>query len=603
MGYISHFRAGTLSLLVCLGWTAPGWAALPPVPALPSTPASAPTRAPALPPPPFPTPASAAQLASPPPTETPPPRCIAIVGTNDLHGAIEPYTFTAPSRYNDPTAPMSGVRTGGVVGLSGYIRALRQSYGKRLVLLDAGDLFQGTLPSNLSQGRAVIDAYNELGYTAAAIGNHEFDFGVGLPAEATATKAEPDPKLAVLKARIAQAKFPFLALNILSKKDGRRIDWPNTAPSILRDMGGIKVGIVGISTVDTPKVTKPLNVASLRFVDPVPLIALEAAKLRQQGAQLVVLVGHVGAGCTDLSRPEDLSSCGAGNSELLEILRALPRGCVDVAIGGHTHKFMAHWVGATATLESGSRGHFLGYVEACVRPKGGIDTVTSHIYGAQPLCLDVWADGTCKKRRKAALPVRSATFLGQSVQPDAALSAHMQPYLDAVRALGARPVGARLPRPLHIVELSQLVAEAMRRAIHSDFGLQNIGGIRSEMAAGPVTYAQVFNVLPFDNATAKVTLRGDQVAALLKVVYHRHGGLGPPGLAGLSYRAGGQVVTAKGTPLEPSRLYTLATSDFLLEGGEGTTAIFDALPSAAKEFAGPAMRDAFVELLGHLFPS
>jgi 5'-nucleotidase len=588
MGHITDLYARLLILLLCLGGAAPCCATSLPTQAAPAPQALAPTKA---------SPARPALLS-------PSPRCIAIVGTNDLHGAIEPYTFTAPSRYNDPTAPLSSVRTGGVVGLSGYIRALRKAYGDRLVLLDAGDLFQGTLPSNLSQGRAVIDAYNELGYTAAAIGNHEFDFGAGMPAGLNATQADPDgdPKLTVLKARIAQAQFPFLTLNILFKKDGKRLDWPNTAPSILREVGGVKVGIVGISTVDTPKVTKPLNVANLSFVDPVPLIALEAAKLRQQGAQLVVLVGHVGASCTDLTRPEDLSSCGSGNSELLEILRALPRGCVDVAIGGHTHQFVAHWVGATATLESGSRGHFLGYVEACVKPTGGIDTVTSHIHGAQPLCLDVWADGTCKKRRKAPLPVREATFLGQTVQPDASLTAHMQPYLDAVRALGARPVGVRLPRPLHMVELSQLVAEAMRRAVHSDFGLQNLGGIRAEMVAGPVTYAQIFNVLPFDNATAKVTLRGDQIAALLKIVHHRSSGMGSPGLAGLSYRSGGQVVTAKGTPLEPSRLYTLATSDFLLEGGEGTTAIFDALPSTAKEFAGPAMRDAFIELLAHLFP-
>ena len=96
------------------------------------------------------------------------PRCVTIAGTNDLHGAITPQHL----KQFDKT-----LRWGGVLAQSGYVQRLRDVYGDRLLLLDGGDLFQGTMVSNLSRGEAVITAYNEMGYTASAIGNHEFDYG------------------------------------------------------------------------------------------------------------------------------------------------------------------------------------------------------------------------------------------------------------------------------------------------------------------------------------------------------------------------------------------------------------------------------------------
>ena len=355
-------------------------------------------------------------------------RCIAVVGTNDLHGAIEPYVI---AQYG------TQVRMGGVIGLSAYISNLRKQYGQSMVLLDGGDMFQGTMASNMSLGRAVVDAYNFMGYTAAAVGNHEFDYGA---------EAGSSDRLSVLKARITQATFPFLTLNIFDQTTGERVAWANTAPSILRNIGGVKVGIMGISTPETPRVTKRINIRTLDFKAPVPLIKQEAASLRQQGAELIILVGHVGGKCRNMKDPNDAASCNTvGDMELVDILNALPPSTVDVAIGGHTHQFMAHWINGVATIESGARGQYVGWVDACLKADGsvGLDVAASTIHAATPLCLETWNDGTCKRKRKKVppLPVATAQFLGHPAVAEPALEKAMQPYLDAVEVQSNKRVG------------------------------------------------------------------------------------------------------------------------------------------------------------------
>src|SRR4029079_16076345 len=127
---------------------------------------------------------------------------LSVVGTNDLHGRV-----------------VSEQGRGGLAVLDGYLRNLRAARahdGGAVLLIDAGDLFQGTLESNLNEGAVVISAYNALHYDAAAFGNHEFDYGPAGPA--TAPQSTEDDPVGALKARIAQATFPFVAANIFDKR-------------------------------------------------------------------------------------------------------------------------------------------------------------------------------------------------------------------------------------------------------------------------------------------------------------------------------------------------------------------------------------------------
>ena len=151
-----------------------------------------------------------------------------------------------------------------------------------MLLVDAGDLFQGTLESNVGEGIDVVRAYNEMGYAASAIGNHEFDYGPEGPA-VTVQSAADDPRGA-LKARVAQAKFPFLVTNILDAATGERIAWPNAPASTIIDVAGLRVGIVGASTEETPFTTMPANFLGLKMTSAALAISAEAKALRDRGA-------------------------------------------------------------------------------------------------------------------------------------------------------------------------------------------------------------------------------------------------------------------------------------------------------------------------------
>ncbi len=183
---------------------------------------------------------------------------VSIVGTNDLHGRVER-----------------------VAVLSGHVqivRELTEAQGGGVVLVDGGDMFQGTLESNLNEGAAVVAAYNAVGYDAVAVGNHEFDFGpVG--DDVVVKKPGQDPRGALL-ARAAEAKFPFLGANIEVAATKTHVDWPNVLSSTMvtvRGSAGVKVGVVGLSTVDTPRTTIGSNVKDLIFT-PLPDAVLREAK-------------------------------------------------------------------------------------------------------------------------------------------------------------------------------------------------------------------------------------------------------------------------------------------------------------------------------------
>src|SRR5258705_13805129 len=181
---------------------------------------------------------------------------ISVVATTDLHGGVLP----------------RGER-GGLALFGGYVRNLRAARvrdGGGTLLVDSGDMFQGTLESNLNEGAAVVRAYNTLGYAAAAIGNHEFDFGPAGPDEAVRTPGE-DPRGA-LKARAAQARFPFLAANTVDTATGQPVMWPNGKPSTMVTVRGVRAGLIGATTIDTAAQTIAANLGGVTFTPPAPAI-------------------------------------------------------------------------------------------------------------------------------------------------------------------------------------------------------------------------------------------------------------------------------------------------------------------------------------------
>jgi 5'-nucleotidase len=510
--------------------------------------------------------------------------CVTLAATTDVHGVVEPQTLTV-----GPAA----LRRSGLLAASGYVSILRQRFGRRLLLVDAGDLWQGTLVAKVSRGEAIVAAFNLMGYEAVALGNHEFDYG--------ATSPDAPDLHGILEARVAQARFPFLAANMLERKTGRMPAWPNLKASVMLDVGGVPVGVVGAITPDVPKVTLPQLVLDFDFVDPVPIIAHEARELRANGARLVVLVAHFGGKCGKVDLADDLTSCDA-ESELFTILGRLPRGTVDAAVGGHTHGHVAHWLGDTAIVQPMAQAKELGWAELCIRPRGGIDRAASTLHPLVDLCLDEWVDGGCKARSAPAAVV-PAKFLGQPVVPQSDLEATMATYLQAVAESAHKPLGVRLPRALKRegdgVSLGNRICEAMVEATGAKVAVQNLGGVRDDLPAGPLSYGDVFKVLPFENRVVTFDLTGEQIRKLVDLLTARREGA-LPYVAGLSVRllpGGTEVQLASGAPLEDDAVFTLATNDYLGAGGEGAEVIFGNLPPERRHITEQTVLEAFITFL------
>lgn len=501
---------------------------------------------------------------------------LTVVGTNDLHGWLEPHA--RPS--DDQGRPMLG----GIDAFAGYLDILRAKRPDEVVLLDAGDIFQGTLVVNMTEGQAVIDAYNQLDYDALAIGNHEFDYGPeGAPV--TAMTPQDDP-LGNIKKRIRSARFPFLVGNVFERETGKPVQWENTRRAILIERRGVRIGVLGLATPTTPSVTLADNVKDLSF-GPLADNAIElAAELRERGAQVVVLVMHAGGGCEPGTGPDDTSTCDS-DSELAELLRELPRGTVDAVVAGHTHQFLSHFVEGTPAIQSSSFGVAFGMIELVFdRQEGRVDASQTKIWQPVATCRAVFeATGDC--RRNGRGPVRPATFLGETVRPSERVLKTLKPTLGLVAERKGELVGPVLERPfgrsrLRESDLGNFVADVMRATVPgTHVAFTNSGGLRADLDVGPLTYGDVFNALPFENRLAVMQTTGRELFAMMRQgVSGHHGIMQVSGLRMVVAEWGGPTCTddggrllglefEDGSPVDPDATYQVVTNDFVATGGDG----------------------------------
>lgn len=398
---------------------------------------------------------------------------ITLVGTSDLHGRLA-------------TLPVLG----------GYLGVLRQKNPGGVVLVDAGDMFQGTLESNSNEGEAVIEAYKKLGYDAVAIGNHEFDYGPVGEASTVRRNAKPGPESdprGALKARAAQAAgaFPVLAANLL--ENDHPLDWPNVVPSVLVTKQGVRVGIIGVSTLGTLQTTISANVPGMSVVPIADAVAEQARKLREKGAAIVIVAAHAGGECAKHDVPTDLSSCEA-TSEIFDVAKKLPPGAVQAIVAGHTHKAIAHEVAGIPIIQSSAYGAAFGRVDFKVDPATG-KVMSTVIHPPETVAV-------------------GASYEGAKPAPAPAVEQAIAPAVERARAQRAESLQTTLAGPFPAAyrdesALGNLVTSLLLELDPgADVAIANGGGLRAELPAGPLTYGALYDALPFDNRKARLTMTG-----------------------------------------------------------------------------------------------
>jgi 5'-nucleotidase len=528
---------------------------------------------------------------------------VVVVGTTDVHGWFAGHVET-------PQAGGEGVLWGGLPALASYVEALRDQNARNVIVVDSGDMFQGTLESNLFEGEAVVRGYNIIGYTAAAVGNHEFDFGPVGP-DSVARKPGEDP-LGALKRNAQLAMFPLLSANMLDRATQKTPTWAR--PYTMVRVGGAKIGIIGLSTPDTPNVTTAANVISLQFTDPIPATIAAAKALREQGADAVIVIAHMGGRCTDVSNPNDTHSCEVSH-EAMEFMDRIPEGVIDAFFAGHTHSQMRHYMKGIPVVQALHYSREFSTVDFWIDTKNNKVT-KSEIRPHTMICTFVYSGTEQCDPKKAPAGARLVprVFAEQRILPDTRVANAIDPYLKQVAAKREQKLGIHIAAPFtrnYLAEssLGDLIADALRAANNADIGIMNSGGIRDELPTGELTYAHVFAVSPFDNYPALVMLTGAQITEILRAT--SNGVRGIMQVSGLRYTIDASkpvgsdrlvsVTRADGSPLGADTLYSVVMPDFVASGGDGADVVMKNVPRDRVQvlYAQP-IREVLIEQLRKL---
>ncbi|SPF40086.1 5'-nucleotidase [Syntrophobacter sp. SbD1] len=435
----------------------------------------------------------------------------------------------------DPERPV-----GGAEYLAKMIERERSKNPDGTILLSAGDMFQGTPVSNLFHGKPIIEIMNYLHYDAMALGNHEFDWGQD-----------------VLHTIISSASFPVISANI-TRSGGSYIR--GVKPYIILEKKQVRIAVIGITTPETYYTTKPGNLTGLTFTAPEKTLPAIIRRVRAQGASIVIALTHDG-----LDADRELATKVRG---------------IDIIVGGHSHTAIKDPVieSGTVIVQAGSNGIYLGVLNIAFDPnKKKIVSYT----------------------RKDELKLVSSAS-GAQLDPDVARIVDKydsQVKTEFSKVLGTAAADLTRDRTSES-KLGDLVTDAMRDASGARIAFQNGGGIRADIAKGPITLAAVFTALPFDNDLVSMDLTGDQIKELLEKSVLSENMLQVSGVRieyDLSKPAGSKVASmeVEGKPLDPRATYRVVTNDFLASGGNQ----FNVFKRGLNISVGPPQRDAVADYI------
>ena len=434
-----------------------------------------------------------------------------VLETTDFHGAILPGARERRSRR----------AIGGTAVLAAWVARLRAENPEGTVLLDGGDCFQGTMISNLQFGRPVIEQMNLLGYTAAAIGNHDFDWSADTLAQ-----------------RVAEMHFAALGANCIERKSGRRPRYARADTLITRR--GVRVGILGLCYRETPTVTLARHVAHLRFDDDSATAARIVPELRAKGHATVVLaVGHVPA--------ETDSTQRAKSGDLPRLARGVSN--VDAWLGGHSHNLVCDTIGGVPVVIAGAHAEWIGVVDLTVDP----------------------VRGRVIERR-----ARLQQTFADMVTTDSAMVARVERWNAGIGPVAAIVLGRNARRLVRggDATVGYLVTDAMRRASGVDIAMQNSGGLRADLPAGEITKGGIYEVMPFENTIVTMELTGAEVRQAIEEGL-KFGRVAQ--VSGLRFTFDSarpemqRVITITlpdGTPLDEQRTFKVGVNNFMATGGD-----------------------------------
>lgn len=435
---------------------------------------------------------------------------LVVLHTNDVHGQAQPRAATWIDRDQPP-------EIGGLPRLAAFVRAVRAEE-QNVLVVDGGDWSQGTPEGLLDHGQAFLAAMAHVGYDAMAVGNHELDHGVE-----------------VLRDSLSELGLPAVCANVRVQEGGARVDW--VEPWRVVEVGGLRVGLVGLLSTTTPSITHA-DAKALHF--DTPAVALrEAARELEGEVDWLLPLTHIGV------------------LEDRRLAKAAPE--LDLIVGGHSHTYLAEGIeqGETFIVQAGSKASAVGRVDLWFEGEERelverTYTLVDLLEEPGPQVRNEVVDGLC-----AELVERSEAHMASEV---GRLTAPLVRGFDRVVSASA----------------GNFVADAMRARMRSDVAIMNRGGLRSDLMAGPVTRRGLFELSPFGNHLVEFEVDGATLEALLARAVEgvAHTGLEVSGIEVRYHRAEDgrprlDELWIDGARVEDEGRYTLATNSFLAGGGDG----------------------------------
>lgn len=431
------------------------------------------------------------------------PQYVTILHFNDFHGQLLPLE-------------VDGKSLGGMARIATMVEGTRgwnDAHSTTTLLLEAGDILQGTPLSTVFHGEPDFICLNMIGVDAMTLGNHEFDFG--------------QDNLAM---RVKQAHFPLISANVRKAATGE----PLTQPYATFDIAGVPALVFGLTSKDTPIESNVKNMVGLAFLDPIE-VAREIVSEKRADYPIIIALTHIGL------------------DEDLKLAEAVPG--IDLIVGAHSHDAVKEPIrlGDTLICQAGSKGIYLGQFDAffengdIARYRGFLREVNDAVPADPEVdrVISRYAD-TLNERIKRVIATAKSPLNG---------------VRDELRS--------------GETNLGNLLADILRTYAAADVAIINGGGIRASINEGPITVEEVMMVLPFGNQLATVELTGAELLEALKhdAGLPRPDG-GFLQVSGLSMAIRGAEVSdvqVHGEPLAPEKTYKVAMPEFLLTGGNGYT--------------------------------
>lgn len=514
-----------------------------------------------------------------------------ILGINDFHGQLE-------------SRRVGNRLAGGAAVLASYLQSAADTTPNGALIVHAGDHVGASPPiSALLQDEPSItflnilsnkycrseeqdadqqdDDYREFDprcNVVGTLGNHEFDEGV--TEMLRLIKGGISPKGPFLDTTFSGTKFPYINANVVNTKTNK----PILPPYVIKKIKGAKIAFIGAVLKETPTIVTPTGVAGVTFLDEADAINSYVPEIKKQGVRAIVVTIHQGTRQNTYSGPTQDSPVileGAiGN-----IVSRLDDE-IDIVVSGHAHSF-------TNALMPNQHGKLILVTQAFSFSTAYDD-------------IDVAIDPKTKDIvEKSAAIITTWINEGPGLTPNAQVAKLVSDAAAVVAPLVNRVLGistsaiTRTENTAGESALGNLIADAQRAAMQTDFAFMNPGGIRDDLNAGEVIWGELFTIQPFNNDLVRMNLSGTQIITLLNQQWLNQPFTRILKTSGLKYTwdnnlpVGNRIVSVTrldGTPLDLNTTYSVTVNSFIATGGDN----FTVLLQGTNRVIGPVDLDALV---------